>query len=420
MHYALLEADGSVARFDRLDRLIAIDRPGDVAASVTIKYRYGDGAFIETITDGLGRVLTFHYHQDFISQIVLPDGQAINYRHDDDGNLVAVDYGNGQVKKYLYHEAGLASADQRNLLTGIISEDGRRYASFGYDAQGRAISSVLHDGSTAADGTAHAVERTTLNYTSDTSVQVTDDGNGSKTYTIQPGLYRRIVGISDANGRFGYQLNSDGRLSGQTDPRGITTSYGYTDTYRNRESEAVGTVQARDITVTRSDDHLVVQRKIQPSGGSGLTQIETFAYDSDRRLIAACTLDPAVAGASDYACGSSASPPSGVMQATQSYCGSDPGHCAHRKGDLATVLNGAGQVVLQVGAYDGAGRPLTLSDGNGNTTKIAYDGRGRVHQISQQSALQAGRVITRQPGSWPSGRGQMARDGRGSTMPRCG
>ena len=429
----LRDRDGTRHRFDGLGRLIAIDRPGDVQGSVTLQYSGQTSTdLLNTVTDGLGRVLRFHYTRGHLNQITLPDCQTVNYRQDDDGNLVAVDYGNGQVKQYLYHEAGLATPDQRNLLTGIISEDGRRYASFRYDQQGRAITSVLHDGRSASDGSANAVERTTLNYLSDSTVQVTADGNGTKTYTIQPGVYRRIVGISDSTGSVGYQLSSDGRLSGQTDPRGITTSYGYSDSYRNRQSEAVATADAREITLTRTDDQQLERRELWSKGASPqLRAIQTYRYDNDRRLIAACTLDPAVAVASGYACGSSARPPAGVMQATQTYCGSgqsesncplagllrtrtttrgqtwqyqyyasdaegcgsDPRHCAHRKGDLASVLDGDGQAVLQVGAYDGAGRPLTLSDGNGSATKLAYDGRGRVRQITQQSAMQADRVI---------------------------
>ena len=432
--YILHEIDGTIAYFAPGGRLTAIEHPEDVANSITLQYSgTANDSVLTSVTDGLGRMLHFEHDDDgHLVQIVQPDGHTVQYSYDSDDNLVAVDYGNAQIKRYTYHEAGLANADQRNLLTGIISEDGQRYASFSYDIQGRPVSSMLLDGTIASDGTANAVERTTLNYSSDTSVQVAEDGYGTRTFTIQPGLYRRILAISDANGSFTYQVDSDGRISAQTDPRGVTTTYGYTASYRAAQNEAVGTAQERDTKITRSEDNLLTREEIWSPGGdkpAGLMQIQTFAYDAAHRMTASCIIDPTIALARSYGCGTSTHPPAGVLQTLQTYCadgdsscplpglrtsstdgrgntlyydyypadaaascGSAAQTCAYRKGDLMRIRDGAGHNVFQVLAYDGAGRILSLVDSNGVNNTFLYDSRGRMQQMTTHNAQQADQV----------------------------
>lgn len=57
--------------------------------------------------------------------IQLPGGQYISYGYGEHQNLIFADYGDGQVKKYIYGESVLASDGDQGLLTGIIHEDGR-------------------------------------------------------------------------------------------------------------------------------------------------------------------------------------------------------------------------------------------------------------------------------------------------------
>ena len=68
----------------------------------------------------------------------MPDGGIYAYAYDANNNLISVTHPDGGVRQYVYGNASFP-----NALTGIIDENGKRYASWTYDAQGRAISSNM-------------------------------------------------------------------------------------------------------------------------------------------------------------------------------------------------------------------------------------------------------------------------------------
>lgn len=97
-----------------------------------------------TVTGPKGRQLQFVYNASSqITQITLPGGGTLGYTYDTSGNLTQVTYPDGHTRAYKYDESGNAPSGFPNLLTGIIDEDGQRYADIHYDSQGRAISSQL-------------------------------------------------------------------------------------------------------------------------------------------------------------------------------------------------------------------------------------------------------------------------------------
>jgi YD repeat-containing protein len=108
---------------------------------------------LHSITDTFGRVLALSYRPDNqISSFVDPAGQTVSYGYGETtanclspGNcarLTSVSYPDGSKKTYYYDEPAYLSSETRTLgrLTGIGDENGNRYATFAYDASGRAIS----------------------------------------------------------------------------------------------------------------------------------------------------------------------------------------------------------------------------------------------------------------------------------------
>jgi RHS repeat-associated protein len=64
-------------------------------------------------------------------------------------------------------------------------------------------------------------------------------------------------------------------------------------------------------------------------------------------------------------------------------CATAPTNCLHRKGDLYTVTRSAGiPLVTTYLKYDGAGRPLRVSDPNGVPTDFTYSARGWLTQVA--------------------------------------
>ncbi|MDO3624548.1 hypothetical protein Q3O98_26140, partial [Ralstonia pseudosolanacearum] len=71
----------------------------------------------------------------------IPSGAATGYSYNAAGMLSIVTRPDGTTRQYLYEDNRFATA-----LTGVIDENGGRYATYAYDDQGRAISSTLAGG----------------------------------------------------------------------------------------------------------------------------------------------------------------------------------------------------------------------------------------------------------------------------------
>ncbi|MCQ4163349.1 RHS repeat-associated core domain-containing protein [Tahibacter harae] len=102
------------------------------------------------VTDAFGRSLVISYtaaayvngqleprHVD----VADPAGEIHTYEFNDRERLVRVIRPDSKVRQYLYNEAALTQYPTNgwDLLTGIIDENGSRYASYRYDAFGRAV-----------------------------------------------------------------------------------------------------------------------------------------------------------------------------------------------------------------------------------------------------------------------------------------
>ena len=121
--------------------------------SFTLKYR-GKGAskHLSQVIDHQGRVLKFHYSEGstalasfdespsnnvklagHLESVTLPDGGVIHYQYDTDHNLSKVIYPDGTSRIYHYENVGFP-----NHLTGITDRTGKRFATYGYNDEGRA------------------------------------------------------------------------------------------------------------------------------------------------------------------------------------------------------------------------------------------------------------------------------------------
>jgi YD repeat-containing protein len=395
--YTLRLPDGEVRLFGTDGDLIAVRNPHDPLNDVTIAYT-ADKA-MSTVTDAQGRVLRFEYRDNLLQRIVLPDGTAVGYGYDANLNLTAVTYPGGATKRYHYNESGLAgAADQRHHLTGITSEDGRRFASFGYDARGRVTSSRVL-------GTPN--ELTTVTYPTEDSAVVQTAEGGSDTYAIQPGVFRRILAKSDGAQSDTFDYDAEGRLQRSTDKRGTITEYSYLNGYQASETMAMGTDVQRREEVDRdpATGRIIEQRTLDKAGV--LRAKTAWSYNARNQITATTVTDPATnevrtttaeyCEAADVAAADSACPVLGLVKridgardnatdvvdvTTYEYrpaddpaCAAAPGACAWRKGDLWKTIDAKGQTT-EILAYDGAGRVRSIRDANGIVADFEYHPRG--------------------------------------------
>jgi YD repeat-containing protein len=166
--WRMTEANGDESRFTAAGVLTGIRNSRDPSRDLTFVANANNR--VERLIDSSGRELVLNHNQSgFLTSVTLPDGKVIAYGYDDKQNLISVDYGDGQIQRYHYGETGLATNGDQGLLTGITSEDGKRYGSFGYDIHGRVVLSTLF-------GTSEQpVETTRIYYNAANQAQVTTE-----------------------------------------------------------------------------------------------------------------------------------------------------------------------------------------------------------------------------------------------------
>jgi len=385
--------DGETREFDLNGYLIAVHHPEDPLNDVSIAYVDKQ---ISTVTDGQGRVLRFGYYNNLLQTITLPDGSQYLYTYDADNNLASVLNPDWSMRFYYYNEAGLAgSTDQKHLLTGIVNELTQRIASFSYDARGRVIESRMHGS---------PEEVTQVSYPTEDAAAVQTASNGTDSYVIQSGTYRRILSRTDGAGSRSYTYGTDGRLQSMLDARGVETRYEYTGAYRTATIEAYGTPEQRRTEIDRDTvSGRILQQRVFDASGT-LRAKMVWTYNGRNQLATVSRIDPVTLASRTviYTYCESADvtagicPTVGLLAAvdgprtdvqdvvTYTYrmtdeatCATAPTTCPWRKGDLWKTTNNLNQVV-EIASRDGAGRPKSIIDATGVITDQEYNVRGWV------------------------------------------
>jgi YD repeat-containing protein len=344
---------------------------------------------VQKVTGPDGRILTFAYNSaGQIASVTDNLGKVYGYTYDSTGNLSSVQYpdssGSPKTRTYLYNEAGQnGGVAQAHALTGIVDENGNRYASWAYDGSGRGTLSVhgAYSGGTA--------NRTSIAFNADGTTTVTDALAKSRTFgfTAQLGVARSTLldtpcdycGQSATTQSF----DANGNVAAATDFNGSVTTYNY-DLTRNLETsrvEASGTTQARTITTSW---HATYRLPLQIAEPKVLT---TYAYDATGNL-----LSKTIQATSDATGAQGLSPTLVGTARTWNYTYNTLGQVLTATGprtdimdkttytydassNLSTITNAAGQVTT-LSNYDANGRVGLITDANGATTALTYSPRG--------------------------------------------
>ena len=202
------------------------------------------------ITDLASRRLQYGY--DVAGRVVKatdPAGGVTTYAYSDatsTANLTAVTYPDGKIRTHLYNEAANVSSTPNagvsyvNSLTGMLDENGNRFASWTYDAAGRATSS--EHGSFGS-----GIDHIGLTYTApdasgNSTTNVTDSRGAVRTYN-----FATILGVVKSAGQSqpggsgslasasALTYDANGNVASRTDFNGNKTTYSY-DMARNLEA----------------------------------------------------------------------------------------------------------------------------------------------------------------------------------------
>ena len=359
-----------------------------------------NGQLLLTATDNYGRSIKFAYDgQNRLTAVTTPDALQMNYSYDSQGRLAQVTYPDKFTRKYVYENAAVPL-----LLTGIIDENGNRFASWTYDSQGRAIS-----GSQA--GGANSVQ---LSYGANSATQVTDAMSAQRTLQFTNVSGRSVFAgqnqpcaqcYGDAASKTVDPVS--GMVTQSTDYLGINQLFTI-DSTRKLVLANTQAANRPEAQTTRIDWHPLYRLPVLVSQASRTT---AYTYDNANGNLTGMTLTDTVIGqnrnwAWTYTSVgqiSSATDPLGRVT-TYSY---------DTAGNNTRIVNPLAQASNM--AYDIAGRMTQLRDSNARVFDFTYDARGRMTSRSLKPAG-AGSDEVDQFTYSPSGQLQQTRLANGLVM----
>ena len=332
-----------------------------------------NGRQLSIVSDAYNRSLTFTYNsQGWLSTLTDPAGKVFSYAYQANGALASVTYPDQKTRQYVYEKPAFPYA-----LTGIVDENNQRYATWTYDASGRAV--------TSEHGV--AIDAVSLVYAPNTTTVIDTWGN-QRTYTFirQHGVSKNtgITGIvcDKCGPNFARTYDANGFVASRTDFKGNQTQYSFNARgLETSRTEAVGKAEART-TSTEWHPTFRLPTKITETG-----RVTDFIYDAAEGTLLNKTITDTPTGkkrtwAYTYNPNgqvlSANGPRTDVTDITK-YEYDDA------TGNLKTITNALNHIT-RISEHDQHGRPLTIVDPNGLITKLEYDLRGRI--ITQKKSTE--------------------------------
>jgi YD repeat-containing protein len=438
--YRLTTPDDTVEQYNATGRLLSITTRAGVVQTLNYEANppSGQEPKLLSVVDSYGRSLTFTYHPDTattgagnIATVTDHLSNTVSYAYDANNNLATVTYPGGSTKTYHYNEQVFTqNTNLPNALTGITDENGVRYATYQYDAQGRAISTEHAGG----------VDKYQLNYVSPYSQTIVTDPLGTqRTYNFQTILgVVKTTGVSQPCPSCGgtqsqaTTYDANGNVASKTDFNNKKSCHAY-DLARNLETARVeglpstaacSTELAKAVTAFTAADQKKVQTTwhatyrlpltiTEPAaattvGGTPGTKLTEFTYDAAGNMLTRKVTAPRNDGTGTneirvwtYTYNSlgqvlTAKDPLNRTTTTAYYAATDTAIPPKwTMGDVQTITNAAGHVVT-FNEYDKNGRATKMTDANGLITTMAYHPRGWLtsRAVSNGPAAGGGSVVT--------------------------
>ena len=331
---------------------------------------------LTSVTDSYGRSFVFAYAGTLLQSVTTPDQLVLTYGYAAVGNasrLSSVSYNTSPAtsQTYLYEDSSYPFA-----LTGIIDENGNRFATWTYDANGRATSSQHGGGADAMQ----------VSY---------DDATGNRTVTGPLGIeetykFTTLQGVPKvteidraANGSvaaatrtFAYDAN--GYLAREADWNGNITTY--TNDARGQPTQIVygaGAPVAHTTTIDYDSTWVHLPKTIT---SPGLTVTNTYDMATGNLLDQALT-DTTTQVAPYITNGQTRTwiytwTATGLLQSVQRPRTDVTSRTSfgYTAGSLTSITDALGHVTT-VNSSQPGGLPLTITDPNGVRTTLAYTPR---------------------------------------------
>ena len=358
--WRLVREDDSVETYSADGKLQTVTTRNGLVTRLS----YNAAGHLQQVAGPFGHRLSFENDaQGRVAKMHAPDGGVFHYGYGGGDNLTSVTYPDGTGLRYHYENAAFPRA-----LTGIsiVAANGNvsRYATYAYDAHGRAIASE-HAGQAG---------KVTVAYNADGTSTVTDSKGEVSRYAFQT-IHEMVrptqIDKQGCNcGASSYVLDARGRIASQTDENGVTTRFEYND--RNLQTlrvEASGTAQERRVATEWHSAFRLPTKVTEPG------RVTDMAYDARGNLVARSVTADGQTRTERYTYNANNDvltidgPRNGKADTTTLKYDT-------RSGNLLSVTNPLRHAVA-FASYDAHGRPLKITDPNKKATYVGYNFRGQ-------------------------------------------
>lgn len=268
----------NVEVYDPTGRLLSVTGRNGWAVTLTYsEYRTPPSiapraGMLINVRNRFGRSLGFNYDAvGRITKIVRPDSVVVQYEYDPNGMLSSTTWPDGSKRTYHYEDSRFLSS-----LTGITDEAGVRFATYAYDAQGRAISSERAGG----------VGKAQLQYLNQgqTSVTSADGSSRSLAFELVNNVLRPTAASAPCpecgNLAKTTAYDGSGSVSSRVDFDNKETRYSHNAL--GRETQRIEGYGTADAKITTTEWHPTWNRPLRVTRPG---QIDTFTYDSAGQLL---------------------------------------------------------------------------------------------------------------------------------------
>jgi RHS repeat-associated protein len=323
-------------------------------------YQYYEDGRLASVINNFGSQISFFYSSGRLQKISTSDGRSLLFEYDGLARLATVIKADGGTQKYLYENSAIPK-----LLTGVIDEEGARFATFNYDSQGRAIS-TQHAG---------GVNFYKTSYPSIGSADVIDPLGTTRRYRydINRGSLAVISSAlpseleeSDSASRV---QDANGLIVKETDFKGVATTTTW-DVVRRLPTTVVyasGTSDARTVTTEWHATFALPVLVTEPGRTTG------YAYNTVGNVLTKTITDTATNKAqlwqwtyNTQQLVETATEPNGAVT-TYTY---------DTRGNVLTSINALGHITSYI--YDSANRVVSSTAPNGLVITYTYDQRDRL------------------------------------------
>lgn len=259
--------NGDVEVYDSEGRLKKIMSKNGVVQYLA----YDSSGYLKEVEDSSNQKIFFNYIDSALASVVTSDGKQTTFEYNGTGMISSITRPDNTHRLYHYEDQRFPTA-----LTGITDERNVRYATWSYDAQGRAISSEHTGGADKGSLIFNTDHSVTLknSFGKDTIYRFTFLAGANRVTKVEGQPTENCIGANQ-----NYTYTPEGWLESKTDWKGFKTFYTYnTKGQEISRTEAYGTPLAKTIS-TEWHSTLNLKTKI-----TEFNKETTYTYDVNGRL----------------------------------------------------------------------------------------------------------------------------------------